>query len=481
MKILLRICLLLGTVCCESFAQVVIDGIVGDTKYSEIKYYKPFKESGNHQIPSYHKLSGKQTFNLKLDIAHPSLAEFHFGDQVLWLFLEPKDSIHVNVFNAAPWFEVTGANAKGQEYYSLVYNYNLMQKFEGVRVLFKEHYTESVPSIQNYLKQELERQTNWLDSLYQAKLVSLKYKQYMKAEIEGGLAWEIGNLCDKYYGDESRLDLLSKGHLVKAALFKLVDPLNEKIRFNVRGQGYYQTYFEEVYKVQKPLLDIDTAKVIIDDLAYLELAPAEIKEYEWARAIINYKTFAPDLYDLCKAYKKYKNLYPVPNEYTAFLDSSDICADRIADKHNYKIVNDNSADFFSFIASNFPGRRLYIDLWATWCIPCKAEFPYYNKRFYDKLDERNIKILFISIDDKERTAAWSKAIEVTNLKGYHVLAGKRLQASLKEIVYNSGPTPIPRYLLINEKGQILSVNAKRPSDTLLENELDVLFGPSKTK
>lgn len=119
--------------------------------------------------------------------------------------------------------------------------------------------------------------------------------------------------------------------------------------------------------------------------------------------------------------------------------------------------------------SSFKGKYVYIDVWATWCKPCIAQIPSL-KILEKKYHNKNIEFLSISIDD-ERTAGswdnalakWKKMVKNKNLTGVQLYAGKDI-AFMKEYQV----TGIPRFILIDPKGNIVSANAPRPSDPSLE-------------
>lgn len=75
-------------------------------------------------------------------------------------------------------------------------------------------------------------------------------------------------------------------------------------------------------------------------------------------------------------------------------------------------------------------------------------------------------MLYISSDSKEDEMQWKNMIKYYNLTGHHIRAGKELKEDLKNILGSFG---IPRYLLIDENGDIANNNAKRPSQL---NELE---------
>ena len=116
------------------------------------------------------------------------------------------------------------------------------------------------------------------------------------------------------------------------------------------------------------------------------------------------------------------------------------------------------------------GNYAFIDLWATWCIPCREEFTY-NSELYKLLESyANLTLLYVSIDKNEK--AWFNTIH-QNLPGLHLRATKKLTEDIKDKIYANGRLSVPRYVLLDPEGNVVNSNMSRPSQIdNLKKELD---------
>ena len=128
---------------------------------------------------------------------------------------------------------------------------------------------------------------------------------------------------------------------------------------------------------------------------------------------------------------------------------------------------------------DFRGKYVYIDVWATWCRPCIVQFPFI-KKLKEEYKNKNIVFVGISTDDDRRSNGnwekarekWKKMVKQKNLDGIQLWAGKDDARFSKEYAIRG----IPRFILIDPKGNIVNSHAVSPSSGSIRSIIDNLPG-----
>ncbi len=113
--------------------------------------------------------------------------------------------------------------------------------------------------------------------------------------------------------------------------------------------------------------------------------------------------------------------------------------------------------------SDLKGKYVYIDVWATWCGPCKKEIPSL-KKVEKQYHGKNIEFVSISIDDETLHDAWKKMVTDKELGGIQLLADNNFKSKFVQDYKIQG---IPRFILIDPDGNVVDANAPRPSSPKL--------------
>jgi thiol-disulfide isomerase/thioredoxin len=107
--------------------------------------------------------------------------------------------------------------------------------------------------------------------------------------------------------------------------------------------------------------------------------------------------------------------------------------------------------------SDFKGKAVYIDVWATWCGPCKREIPHL-KTLEAEYHGKNVE--FISISTDKDINAWKKFLESQEMSGLQLHQSDNPDENMSYLyMVNS----IPRFIVIDKNGRIVSSDAPRPS------------------
>lgn len=116
--------------------------------------------------------------------------------------------------------------------------------------------------------------------------------------------------------------------------------------------------------------------------------------------------------------------------------------------------------------SDFKGKYVYIDIWATWCGPCQREIPHLQK-LEEKYHGKDIYFVSISCDNNKK--AWENRVRA-GLKGIqlHFVNGDTF---MNDYMIKG----IPRFILLDKEGKIISVDMSRPSDPKTIAKLDELL------
>ena len=236
------------------------------------------------------------------------------------------------------------------------------------------------------------------------------------------------------------------------------------------GVSSYNTYLISYYNNKaKELAERDNIAI---DIAYLKtlnnnVESSVIKEklmYGAARSGISYTESVQDYYDAFMAgstddaHKK-----DVTDKYKKLIVLS-------KGKPSPKFVNYENYSGGTTSLDDLKGKYVYIDVWATWCGPCKREIPYL-KEVEKNYHEKNIAFVSLSVDALTDHDKWKEMIQEKELGGIQLFADNSWKS---EFVTNYGIQGIPRFLLIDPEGIIVNPNAPRPSSPELIKLFDEL-------
>jgi len=127
------------------------------------------------------------------------------------------------------------------------------------------------------------------------------------------------------------------------------------------------------------------------------------------------------------------------------------------------------------VLANYQDKSVYIDFWASWCAPCRADLNE-SHRSKTSLKEKNIMIIYISIDRDEDS--WKRASKDQNIREDQYLLLGTVNSEFGRFLDLKS---IPRHTLLNSKHEVININAPRLNKSSFEQLIYVVKGMTEQR
>jgi thiol-disulfide isomerase/thioredoxin len=131
------------------------------------------------------------------------------------------------------------------------------------------------------------------------------------------------------------------------------------------------------------------------------------------------------------------------------------------------VVANLSGDASTLRLSDYAGKVVLIDFWATWCPPCKAELPTLNKMYQD-LKDRGFTIIGLSVDQGEQ-ADIAEAVKAFGLSYPVGLANEDVQKAY------GGIRAVPTKFLLDKEGGVRQHYVGLVPENRLRQDIEALL------
>ena len=421
------------------------------------------------------KLDEKGSFTLDINFDEAGPFELHHGGEYASMFLEPGDEINLTL-NTEEFDETltyTGTGAEENNY--LISKYLLNETGIGE----PEDYYGAAEA--DFIAQS--------QALYERKLKHLSDFAAEKGNLnEGFLATEKTDLLydwamdrqsypsyHRHYANDKDVEVsetyndylnqldLDNGDLLHAETYKFF------LSSHYRKQAFDIVKNDEDLKADQKTGMIKTAFNIIKSNA----SNPDVKEYLMYTFLEDQISFYS--IDGIDEYMSEFNTLAKNETYKKELQEGydkwmNLAAGKTAPGFTYPDIEGTKVAL-----ADFKGKNVYIDVWATWCGPCRKEIPHLEELMETYQGNDNIVFASVSIDDDKE--AWEKMVTKDEMRGIQLIADEAWDSSICKDYMIRG---IPRFILVDKEGNIIDSRAPRPSSDEIKALLKDLAKPVLT-
>lgn len=414
--------------------------------------------SGN-DFEAHIPINEKGEFSDTLHIKNDGFYDLYIGREHTGIYLEKGKNLSVGL-NADEFDETikyTGDLANVNNFLAAKYLYS-EQKMDN-----KEVYSLD----ENKFKERLNLYQKSMDSLYaENKIEDKKFKEKLAEEEKYARAIMIEN-----YKDAHRYYSGVEDFRISDEFYNDLENINFKDTVAFRNSETYQNLLEAHFN---RLVNEETFESGDNNhtVLYLKKVDESLPNgYAKDKIMTSYLQYGlkPDG-SIDEVYNIYKSSNPNPEDLA-----------KLTQRYNKlkTITEGNPSPTFNYenhkggktTLSDLKGKYVYIDVWATWCGPCLREIPSL-KVVEEDYKNKNIQFVGISIDEPKDYDKWKTMVSEKELVGIQLIADNNWKSKFVEEYAILG---IPRFILIDPQGKIVSADAPRPSDPELRKIFDKLM------
>ncbi|MEO6523046.1 MAG: TlpA disulfide reductase family protein [Mucilaginibacter sp.] len=443
----------------QKFQTASVSGSITNLNFGIEVNLEKVVEGNRQRIQSYFIEKGASSYNFLVPMETEGIYYLSVGVRGRRLYIKPNDKLELTIDlkmrDQVQWTRSTPENELFYQWQQLINTVQTMSfSIKPDEPLFTVAYQALQQKIPTFL--------------LQAKTANTKFNAIFKTAVRlDNNLMALTMLINAQTRSARSIGL--RYFLDVPAYYKQFIPENKVNTANVLQLDGGSQYINLYAKLALTGLESDAEKMklmmgaIANDTLKARLLKSQLETVEGVIEVINYSEFC----DVYLPFKKYATTASAKERYNAMQNK--FAADTaFIGKSSYNfILPDVNGNMVSM--KDFKGKVIFIDTWATWCGPCKAQIPFLLE--IEKAYKGNDNIVFIglSIDKETDRQKWLDMLKEKGLEGVQLLDNMGKSFARK---YNI--TAIPRFLMIDKKGNWVEVNCALPDarNNKLKNYID---------
>ncbi len=439
-----------------------VSGTISNLISDEITIFYPKNALSNEMEEVSVKLDQNKAFTVTIALPEAKIGFIRIGSTQFPLYLIPGGNINLtyDAFDTESPPVVTGKKS-AETNFIFAYMKHSQEKYgrQWLFETFAKDYEEFMPVIEEAHKEKLSflkgfkdyrkldkgfRNMMETDFLFDKKLSLLNYPDYFGFLSQGAKP----NLPDNFFGFVDDKKLYNDKYLTSQYYIAFVNSVLEKKvaeKVNESQEEFdADSYLSAQFQLAKDMFTGKTRELAISSLmenifgyASKELA---LQKYEEFKKLITNQEYLEHVEAIYRASIALSVGQPAPN-------------------FTLTDINGNQVSL-----SDFAGKVVYLDFWASWCGPCLQQIPS-ARELKKRMEGKDVVFLYVSLDEDQD--AWRKKVAEEKIEGVHLNAPGFQQEVAK--LYNV--RGVPTFFIIGQDGLIFDNRPPRPSEENIDSVL----------
>ena len=404
-------------------------------------------------------LDSSGNFKTELELFNPQEVVLSYENSLATLYLHPGDtlylSIDANLFQKDdhPYYEVNGKNSTTSQNIRDYLKFHTPFTYDQN---YKPKYDKPFNEFLSNIKMHLTIEDSVLQEFHKQNKPTDEFMRWAKDDV----LYSSFSFFMNYFAINDKKHKEYRTEIFNTGLFPNDDSaiINSNYIWFLSQYPFMKYYAADSVAMELFKKDIKNSFTRTFDNLIKNEKPG------LSRDIMIYKMF--DMFDgrhgvptenstaLCEKYKTYINNH----ELNSKLEEKVSNFNRQENKKNVfvdlklKAKSETIAKFWETLETKYKNKAIYIDIWATWCAPCRGELPHLVdlSNYYKDKPVAIVTICLASNKDE-----WEKAIsKISNVSDNYFFSKDDSDLLGDELKVNGFPT----HLIINRKGELIDKN-----------------------